>query len=239
MPARSSNSPVGNRALLTEHWLFAALSDAELDRVVSHMHHRRYAPNELIFRKGDPGSSMMAIGKGRVKISSTSAEGRTVVLNILGRGEIFGEIALLDGGQRTADATAIEATELHVLDSRDFIPLLQRHPEICIKLLKIFCARLRSTSEQVEDQLFLTRPVRLAKVLLRLAAEYGHESPEGVRLEIRLSQSGIGDLAGMTRESVNKQIAAWRDAGLVDVVDGKIVVREMERLRSLVEASLP
>ena len=87
------------------------------------------------------------------------------MFNLIGPGQIFGEIALLDGGQRTADAVAARDSELLIIDRRDFIPLVQREPEVAIKLIEILCARLRNTSEQVEDVIFLDLPARLAKAV--------------------------------------------------------------------------
>src|SRR5262249_27374294 len=122
-----------------------------------------------IFAKGDPGSSLFAICRGTVKISVPSVDGHDAVFNLIGKGDIFGEIALLDGRPRTADAVAITDCELFIIERRDFLPLVREEPDIALKLIEILCARLRHTTEQAENLMFLHLPGRLAKTLLRLS----------------------------------------------------------------------
>ena len=212
------------RRLLTDLWLFKGLNDAELERLTRHLHRRRYQRGETIFRKGDAGDSVMAVASGRVRISSSSAEGRTAILNYIQPGEIFGEIALLDGKERTADAFAAEPTELLVLSRRDFAPLLERHPELCMRLIDVLCDRLRRTSEQVEDLTFLVGKLRVAKTLLRFAGSHGRPLANGgVRIDMELPQKEIGENTGMTRENVNKILGEWRREGLIDENEKQII----------------
>lgn len=224
-PAPMSEAPsVDPRRLLTDLWLFRGLGEAELERLTRHLHRRRFQRGEPIFRKGDPGDSVMAVGSGRVRISSSSAEGRTAILNYINPGEIFGEIALLDGKERTADAYAAEATELLVLSRRDFLPLLERRPELCMRLIDVLCDRLRRTSEQVEDLTFLVGKLRVAKALLRFAASHGRGTKTGgVRIDMELPQKELGENTGMTRENVNKILSEWRRAGLLDENEKQII----------------
>ncbi len=119
-------------------------------------------------RKAIQATSLFAVCTGQVKITAPSADGKDTVFNLLKEGDIFGEIALLDGRPRTADAIAATDCELLVIERRNFVPLVHSHPEIALKLIEVLCDRLRRTSEQVEDVTFLDLPSRLAKVLLRL-----------------------------------------------------------------------
>jgi CRP/FNR family cyclic AMP-dependent transcriptional regulator len=191
----------------------------------------RYAAGAPIFAKGDPGISMMAVLAGRIMISSLSADGREVVLNIIGEGEIFGEIALLDGKERTADATAMTDCELLVLPRRSFLPLLERRPELATELLMVLCGRLRRTSEQVEDMLFLDVEARIAKILLRLVRDRSAEAlPPGAGATVRISQRDLGNLVGASRESVNKHLQDWKRSGIIGITKGAIVIRNADAL---------
>ena len=225
------------RHLLSSHWLLRHLDNAAFDRLVRHARREHYAPDQVIFRRGDAGRSMMAVLNGRVKISNDAADGRSVVFNLIDSGQIFGEIAFLDGDMRTADATAIGETELLVLDRRELLPLLERDPGLCLRLMTVLCDRLRRTTEQVEDLLFLVRPARLAKVLIWLAREYGEPVADGIRIDLELSQRELGNLTGMTRESMNRQLTEWRRAGLIELVAGHVIVRRLEDMEKLVADS--
>ncbi|HJS30960.1 MAG TPA: Crp/Fnr family transcriptional regulator [Alphaproteobacteria bacterium] len=223
------------RIIFRRHPLFAHLADADVDQLLRYARIERHKAGRTIFLKGSPGHGMMAVLSGQVRISAPSPEGKEIVLNLIGPGEVFGEIALLDGHDRTADASAMIDCELLVLERRDFIPFLERHPEVCIRLMEVLCARLRRTSEQVEDVLFLELPARLAKTLLRLAKEHGHTTPAGQVIDLKLSQRELGNLTGATRESVNKQLKEWERDGILRLENGAIVVTSASRLEALAE----
>lgn len=149
-------------------------------------------------------------------------------------GEVFGEVALLDGKPRSADAIAITACELLVIDRRDFIPFLEARPALCIRLLGVLCERLRRTSEQVQDLLFLDVRIRLAKALLHLAAMQS-DGGGGRDISIEISQRELGNLVGSSRESINKQMREWQTAGLLRVRGGRLVISDLAELRRLSE----
>lgn len=227
-------APVDTRELVSGHLLLGQLEPHELDNLMAFARMERYGANEVIFRKGDLGHSMMTVMKGRIKISSSSPEGKEVVFTVLGKGEILGEMAILEGRARSADATALEPSELLVLHRRDFIPFLERNPKICIRLLSILSARLRRTSELVEDRTFLSLPSRLAKTLVDFALAEGHEVPEGIRIDFKMSQKDFGGLLGASRESVNKQLGAWQDEGLIIMGRGFIVLTQPKELARMI-----
>ncbi len=163
--------PADSVALLRNHALFGTLPRAILERFSAHFTKRKAKRGTTIFRKGDAGTELIAVLSGSVRISAPAADGREAVLNHIREGEIFGEIALLDGQPRSADAVAASDCEIMVVDRREFIELVRKQPEFAFKLIETLCARLRRTSEQVEDLMFLDLPMRLAKALLRLADE--------------------------------------------------------------------
>src|SRR5437867_5070861 len=227
--------PGGNRptertrdklSLLRNHSLFRDLPPPVIEHLGSYMKTRRVARGTAIFAKGDPGTGLMGVLAGSVKVSVASAEGKDIVLNVFREGEIFGEIALLDGRPRTADATAMSDCELMVIERRDFLSLVRSQPEIALKLLEVLCARVRHTSEQVEDVLFLDLPGRLAKILLQLT-ERAELSPAR---RVTITQREIGQMIGMSRESTNKQLRDWQERKWVRLERGGIVVLQPEAL---------
>jgi|tagenome__1003787_1003787.scaffolds.fasta_scaffold20971794_2 CRP/FNR family cyclic AMP-dependent transcriptional regulator len=154
-----------------------------------------------------------------------------MVLAISKAGDIFGEMALLDGSERTADVTAMTDCDLLVIDQRDFLPFLERRADLCIALLKLLCRRLRQTNEHVEGALSERLDVRLARVLTRLADSTGAAEREPLR--IRISQNELASLLGAARESVNKQLHAWQRAGVVELRKREIGIFDRTAPRGL------
>jgi CRP/FNR family cyclic AMP-dependent transcriptional regulator len=230
MPA---NTTIDKRSLLANAPLFGRLEPDELDRLVAYMRLARHPARTVLFRKGDPGSNMMVVVRGRVKVCSHSEDGKELVLNLINAGEVVGEIALLDGADRTADAVTLTETELLVLERRDFIPFLQSHPDACMRLFAVLCERLRKTSELLEEALFLEGSSRLAKRFVYLAEVFGKPVPGGVRIDIQLSQQQLGNMVGMSRESMNKQLKLWRQDGLIRTEDGHYVLTDLDALRGI------
>ena len=169
---------------------------------------------------------------GEVKISVPSTEGKDAVFNFITQGGIFGEIALLDGHPRTADAIAATKCQLIMIDRRDFLPMLRSYPELAAKIINVLCARLRQTSEQVEDLVFLDLPGRLAKALLRLSSD-ADNSTAGKKIAI--TQREMGQVIGMSRESTNKQLRDWQRRKWIRLERGGIVILQHAALRSLAE----
>ena len=176
---------------------------------------------------------MFAVCAGTVKISVPSLEGKDAVFNFISEGGIFGEIALLDGHPRTADAIAATNCQLMMIDRRDFLPLIRSYSELAIKIIDVLCARLRHTSAQVEDIVFLDLPGRLAKALLRLASD--HEKPSANK-KITITQREIGQIIGMSRESTNKQLRDWERRKWIKLERGGIVILQHAALTALTES---
>ena len=231
----SDASKTGTGRAGGSHVLLGQLEPHDLERLMAFARTQRYRPGEVIFYKGDPGISMMSIVEGRVKISVTSPDGKEAVLAVLGPGEVLGEMAILEDKDRSADATALDACELLVLQKRDVIPFLERNPAICIRLLRILCERLRRTSALVEDRTFLSLPARLAKTLLDLAASNGRETPDGTRVDFNMSQKNLSALLGASRESVNKQLHAWQTEGLITIGRGHVFLHQPDDLARVIE----
>ncbi len=222
-------------ALLASPFFRSMLSD-ELDEIIGFAVERRFARGSIIFSKGDPGSFMCAILAGRVRASNVSADGREVTLNMIGPGELLGEIALLDGKPRSADATATQDTTVLVVERRHFLPFLMQHENLVERLLVVLCDRLRRTSLALEELALFDLPARLARLLVNLAADYGRALPEGgTRIDLKLSQRDISTLVASSRETVNKQLRVWRDSGAIAQQDGYLVLVKPELLQALFE----
>lgn len=231
-------SGVDRRTLLASNRLFRHLERVQLANLARYTRLESFSHNQPIFRQNDNGSTMMAVISGLVRISRLSATSKEVVFSIVTPGSFFGEMALLDGGARSADATALGKTELIVLHRRDFMPFLRHNPEVAIGMLEVLCQRIRRTDEQVEDSLFLVREARLAKALLHLADQFGVETSDGVCIELPLSQRELGNFVGLTRESINKQLVEWREIGLITMKERLITIRDMDAMRDLVDDGL-
>jgi len=222
------------REILARVPVFANLGERELDELAQVAHTRRLRPREELFHKGDEGSQVYVIVRGRLRVGTTSADGDDVLFGIMNPGEVFGELALLAGGQRTGTVTAIDECELLCLERRDFLSFLRRgHPDVAIHLLEALAERLRRISEFVEDTVFLNLPARLAKKLLGLAEAYGEQGERGVRIDLKLSQQELATMVGTTRESVNKQMRAWEDEGVVTSERGFITIHRRQELEAL------
>ena len=214
-------------SLLRNHPLFGDLPPAVIEHLGSYMKTRKATRGSAIFAKGDPGTGLMGVLSGMVKVSVASTEGKDIVLNIFHEGEIFGEIALLDGRPRTADATAMSDCELIVIERRDFIPFLSNHPDVTIKFIEILCSRLRRTSEQVQDVTFLNLPTRLAKTLLQLTED---QDGSGPKRKVAITQREISQIIGRSRESTNKQLRAWAKRGWIKLERGGVSVLASDKL---------
>lgn len=222
------------RAILRAHPLFSKLSDGQIDRLCSCIVSKTVERRTTIFSKGDPGSGLFAIHSGTVKISAPSTTGHDAVFNLLGSGDLFGEIAVLDGQPRTADAVAVTDCELFVISRRDFLPLVREEPEIALRIIELLCNRLRHQSDQREDVMFLDLPSRLAKTLLRLSAENFREAAGGER-RLKITQLDLANMIGMSRESTNKQLRSWQKRKFVRLDRGGIAILSTDALSAVAE----
>jgi CRP-like cAMP-binding protein len=220
-------------SVLRKQPIFSDLDPEALDQLCRYAKHTTLKRGTTIVSKGDPGNSLIVVISGTIKISVSSPDGRSAILNLIGPGEIFGEVAVLDGKARTADATANSNCEIYVIDRRDFIPFVRSQPALAMKFIELLCTRLRWTSDQVEEVILQNLPGRLASALLRLTEKH-KLAPAG--RTIAITQQEISEMVGMTRESINKQLRAWAARNWVRLEHGAIVVLDVASLRELVEA---
>jgi CRP/FNR family transcriptional regulator, cyclic AMP receptor protein len=221
------------RHLLGQCVLFRELGREERDALFARIHVRAYCAGETIFHMGSAGDNMMAVLSGSVRISVPSPDGREIVLAILQSGEVFGEIALLDGKERTADARAVTACHLATLERRDVLAFLDRHPKMWPKVAELLCGRLRSSDERVAGLALHQLPTRLAKALLRFASTTQQATSR--RLQVNLSQRELGNICGASRESVNKCLSTWQRRGIVHMDEGVVMIANHTAVKEMAE----
>lgn len=212
--------------------LFASLSDRQVEELTRMARRQLFDREEVVFYQGDPGDTFYVILSGQVKVSVTSAEGQEAILVMLDEGESFGEFALLDEQPRSATIEATLPTEVLAIRKAEFHRLLHQSPDIAIGLLRVMTKRLRDTDQLVQDAAFLDVAERLAKKLLSLADSHGRHTEQGIVLEVQLTQQDVAAMIGATRESVNKQLGAFRDRGIVTVDRQRITIVKPDALRA-------
>ena len=223
----------GKFSVLRKHPIFCDLDAEAFEQLARYAKPATLKRGATIFSKGDPGTSLIAVISGTVKISISSADGRNAILNLIGAGEIFGEVAVLDGKARTTDAIANSNCEIFVIDRREFLPFVRSQPALAMKFIELLCTRLRWTSDQVEEVILQDLPGRLASALIRLTER--HKVAEGSRT-IAVTQQEISEMVGMSRESINKQLRAWASRSWVRLEHGAIVVLDVAPLQGIAGA---
>ncbi|WP_439595502.1 Crp/Fnr family transcriptional regulator [Falsiroseomonas sp.] len=213
---------------------FRDLPEAALHRLARGATTLRLAEDASLIRRGDPSDALFVLLQGRLRVSAASVEGRMVTFRLVEPVDLVGEIGVLDSGPRTADVEAVAPCLLVRLPREAVLAALREEPALASAMLRLLCRRLRETSTGLEQLATLRLPARLAAVLLRLAGGYGRPAPGGgVLLPMRLSQSDLSMLAAATREAVNKQLAAWRAEGLVELRAGQMVLRDPAALGAI------
>lgn len=216
--------------LLRLHPFLSALSARDVKELQTRTRVRRVPAGHVLFQQGDAGDGLYGILAGRVAFTVDSRNGKELILNVLGPGEFFGEIALLDGKGRTASAVARDACRLLFLARSEFMSFFGERPEAMSRIIGILCARLRRSTEYIADTAFLDLSRRLAKQLVTLA----HDDGSSRKAALRISHAELAAMLGVSRERVSMQLAAWSDKGILDQGRGHLVVRDREALRHVI-----
>ena len=220
---------LGARHLFENCVLFEGLSASERSAISARARIRTFDAGENIFAIGAPGDQMMAVISGNVRISLPSNDGKELLLAIIHPGDVFGELAVLDGKERSADAVAESACTLAILDRRDIMAFLERNPAAWLKIVEVLCLRLRRTDQVLAEVALMQLPVRLAKMMLRITG-----TAEQVE-KIRFSQRELASMVGGTRESVNKCLRKWQTGGIVQMSENWIAITDRAALEKLAE----
>jgi CRP/FNR family transcriptional regulator, cyclic AMP receptor protein len=211
--------------------LFAGLEDEDIRELMSVAKRRTFRSGEVIFHREDPGQVLYVIKEGKVKISLISPDGQEISLVVFGKGECFGEFAILDGLPRSADAIAMEKVECYTLQRSDFHKAIMKNPKIAIQVMEVLSKRLRSTDQMVEDLIFLDVYGRVAKKLLELADTHGTKVENGIRIDVRLTQQELASMVGSSRESVNKVMGYFTDKNFISTDKHKITLHRIADLK--------
>jgi CRP-like cAMP-binding protein len=223
-------------AFLKSQTFFGGLPDDALDALIRKGHVKTFPKGNSVCRRGEPGDSLMVILSGRIKIANTNADAKEVVLNFLGTGDILGEIAALDGKDRTAHGIALEDTEVLSIASRDLMPALLAHPQALVEIVELLCDKLRAASAIIEDSTLDMRG-RAAKGLLRLADQHGRTGKDGIRIQLPLSQDDLGRYLGLSRANVSRQLGLLKGASLIRLDGPYVVIVDLAGLTEIAESA--
>ncbi len=212
--------------------LLEGLPEESLAQIAAGARRRSYRRGEVLFHQGDPGDALLILESGAVKVVVYSEAGDETVLAVLGAGESFGELALIDGEARSATVQALEAVEALSIRRDAFMQVVRSHPPTVERLLAALATKIRYLSNTVSDLAFLNLESRLAKKLLELAAERGKEVNGATEIQLALTQEELAGMVGATRASVNKVLGWYEDRGLISRTGRRIVVRDPEKLRA-------
>lgn len=219
-------------AILEHNFLFRGLPDASVDAIARLARRKSLGKDTLIFSQGDDGDALYGLASGRIRIFAADDNGHEVFLNILGPGDTFGEIALLDGLPRTASAMTTAPSILVIIPRAQFLKHLNDDAGLAVHLLKLLCGRLRWVSDLVEESVFLAGPARVAKRLMTLVENHGRPGPDG-GIEIQISQADLGRFLGISRQVINQYLRDWCKHGWVELRRGRIVVRNLDALQDV------
>jgi CRP/FNR family transcriptional regulator len=229
-----SEESVGPVGLLRSVPLFADLEEGELERFSRVAVARSFPAGTRVFHEGDHSDACYIVREGSFRVTREHSDGRAITLATLAAGDIFGELAMLDGEVRSASVEALTDGELLALPAGEVRALLARHPEITVKLIAALVRRLRTANERISRQSFQTVPSRVAGVLSQLVAEESPRSGEGGEVTIRMNQADLAQLAGTSRESVSRFLADLERSGIVRPGRGRVTVLEAGKLSNYI-----
>ncbi|HSE79467.1 MAG TPA: Crp/Fnr family transcriptional regulator [Alphaproteobacteria bacterium] len=229
--ARSGEPPSDDRErLIRGSFIFRGLEPELIARLAGLSRIRRLAKGAILFQQGDEGDALYGVIVGLVRISVASAAGREITLGLMEPGDMFGEIALLDGLPRTAGAQAAEDSVILVIDRPHFFELIEAEPRLARHVIELLCERLRRSTDRFSEHTLLRLDARLARKLQSLAAGHGRAVRGGMRIALKLSQSELAQMLGASREAVNKLLQRWSRAGILRHERGAIVIAAPKRL---------
>ncbi len=214
--------------------LFRDFDAAEMSEIAQLVTLRQYAKHQTIFREGDPGQSFYLILSGSVAIVHIAADGRETILSILKDRDFFGEMSIFDTALRAAGVRTLTDVEVGVIESEDFLALIDRSPRIGRLLVIALSDRLRAANKLISATTSQDIRSRLASLLLNLAQNFGEPAPNGTRITLRLTNQEMANMIGTTRETVNRTLNRLWDEHVIDMKTAHVVVLEPDKLSAMV-----
>jgi CRP-like cAMP-binding protein len=213
--------------------LFQDVSAETLHRLAQGIEMREVRRRQVLYLPGDPGATVFFVHGGRVKVSKVTPDGKELTLAYRGPGEIFGELAMVDGGPREEMAEATENALISELDRNEFEKIVQREGMIGYRLTKVVAQRRRDVENKIEQLVFKDVNAKLAELLLKLAAEYGIEDSRGTLVALKITHQEMANLIGSTRETVSLTLSQFKRRGLIQTDGRKVILADREGLRAL------
>jgi CRP/FNR family transcriptional regulator, cyclic AMP receptor protein len=218
------------RELLRRVVLFKSLTDEMLEGLATHLRRRTFRRDTILFHKDQAGDALYIVEAGRTRIFAPAEGGDELTVDVHGPGDVFGEMALLDGLPRSASAVTLEDSVLYTLGRDEFQMHLAAHPQLASALLELLSTRLRHVMEYAETLAFLDVYGRVAHALLTMAERYGVQD-DGLLINVDLTQTELASMVAATRERINRALAAFRAQGLIELRGKKYVILDPKRLR--------
>ena len=213
--------------------IFSKVDRADLEILAPKLKRRSFLRNDVIFHQGDPGDSLYCVVEGLVRVSIVSQDGRESDIALVLPGDCFGEMSVLDGGQRSATATAVEPTQALALSREDFLKFLGEHPPVAAQIIALLVRRLRATDEMVGDMIFLDVPTRVAKKLVELAGTHPERTSESDRVTLPVGHEELSLLVGSSRETVSRALTGYRKLGIVSTSHRRITITDLKALQAI------
>jgi CRP-like cAMP-binding protein len=225
---------VNKPKILAKVVLFSTLESEELKGLAELSSVRKVAGRKVVFAEGENGDEMFIVVSGSVTVHLASAQGKKIEMGRLGTGDMFGEISLFDGKQRSATIETLEASEFLVIRRDDFLGFLLNKPAVAIKLLGVLASRIRMTNTLIEETLAFNLPSKLAKLLLDLVKGYGKYTSKGVRINAQFSNGELAKMVGTSEKVLDEQLREWHEKGVITLRSGYINIPDTHELALLV-----
>lgn len=221
---------MGEAHFLSRVTIFSELTFEELEKIAALSIIRTYPKGVYVFYEGEPGDGFYFVKKGKLKLTKLLPDGKEKILHFVQDGDIFAELLLFDGGPFPASAQTMVESQVGVIRNADMEKLLRDNPDISWRILRVLSRRLRQAVEQMRDMAFRDAYGRLAGGLLSLAQEYGVQTPEGLKIDLPLSQQELANLTGTSRETVARILGQWKRDGLLDVRQQHLIIYQIKEL---------
>ncbi len=213
--------------------IFSELEEGTLEQITRLGIRKSFTKDSVILFEHETGSALFVIIKGKVKVSRVSDDGKEVILTILNESDFFGEMAILDGMSRSANVTAMEDSELFIVQRSEFLEMLHSHPEISIALLQELTNRLRSADMKIKSLSLKDAEGKVATVILQIADDVGKIKQGTVEIEKLPYQHDLANMAGTSRETISRTLHSFAKKGLVQLDGSKLRILDYEKFKEM------